>query len=135
MLWYFILQVSTNGYITFGSPLIVSEPEFLPATDYDTFWSYMIAPFWADFDTTIGGTVSWELHDRSNSPDLVEAVDSLIADEYDDPNFEGSWMLVAFWENVQPSELDGVRFCHPSNCLLIISLVTALYRETHSKPF
>ena len=102
------LQVSTNGIITFGSPLISSEPEELPPTDSDAFWTYMIAPFWADFDTTMGGTVSWEMHSRQNSPALVATVDSFIAVEFGDQTFEGSWMLVAFWENVQPSELTNV---------------------------
>lgn len=95
--------------MTFGSPLIASEPEALPATtNVDTFWTYLIAPFWADFDTTSGGTVSYEIHDRQNSPDLVGRVDSFLANEYGDSDFQGSWMLVAFWENVQSSELTDV---------------------------
>ena len=80
----------------------------------------MIAPFWANFDTRIGGAVSWELHNRTNSLALVAAVDLFIQTEYGDLNFQGSWMLVVFWENVQPSELDEVRFCHFFNHLLII---------------
>ena len=56
----------------------------------------------------MGGLVSWELHTRTNSFSLVTMVDSFIADEYGDENFEGSWMLIAFWENVQPSDLTNV---------------------------
>ena len=47
--------------------------------------------------------MSYEVHDRQNSPTLVETVDSFIANEYGDSNFEGNWILVAFWENVEPS--------------------------------
>ena len=97
------LQVSTNGIITFGSPLFESEPEAFPPDDTDTFWTYIIAPFWADFDTTMGGAASWEIHDREHSSSLMAMVDTFIAEEYGDQNFEGSWMLVAFWENMQPS--------------------------------
>lgn len=103
--------------MTFGVPLITSEPEFLPPTDGDTFWTYLIAPFWADFDTTIGGTVSYEVHDRQNSPSLVERVDSFIANEYGDNNFFGSWMLIAFWENVEPSGPTDVSII----CLKLVS--------------
>lgn len=35
-------------------------------------------------------------------------VDSFIREEYGDADYTGTWMLVAFWENVQPSELDNV---------------------------
>ena len=79
----------------------------------------MIAPFWANFDTTMGGAVSWELHDSSNSPLLVQTVDSFIEVEYGDQNFEGSWMLVVFWENVQPSEQTQVSFCFPLPGILL----------------
>lgn len=104
-----MLQVATDGYITFGTPLIDEVPEAFPPDDADVFWRYMVAPFWANFDTTMGGTVSWELHTREGSPSLVAMVDSFIAGEYGDSNFEGSWMLVAFWENVQPSDLTTVK--------------------------
>ena len=70
----------------------------------------MVAVFWADFDTTIGGSVSWELHDRANSLALVQTVDSFIAGEYGDSTFEGSWMLVAHWENVEPSDNTNVKY-------------------------
>ena len=67
-----------------------------------------MAPFWADFDTSTHGTVSWEIHDRQNSPALMSMVDNFIGDEYGDEIFEGSWMLVAFWENMKPSGLTAV---------------------------
>lgn len=98
----------TDGYITFGMQLITSEPDVLPSDDVDTFWTYLIAPFWADFDTSLGGTVSYEIHDSFISPNLVERVDSFIANEYGDSDFVGDWMFIAFWENVQPSGLIDV---------------------------
>ena len=101
-------QVSTNGLITFGSFRLNSEPERFPTADADTFWTFIVAPFWADFDTTVGGTVLWEIHNSTNSLDLLMQVDNFIRDEYGDADYTGTWMLVAFWENVQPSELDNV---------------------------
>ena len=98
------VQVGTDGYITFGQPLIDEEPEAFPPDNNEVFWTYMVAPFWANFDTTQGGIVSWSVHTRESSLLLVTTVDDFITNEYGDSNFEGSWMLLAFWENVQPSD-------------------------------
>lgn len=68
----------------------------------------MVAPFWADFDTTMGGSISWEIHDNISSPALVGQVNSFVQGEYGDQTFQGSWMLVAFWQNVQPSDQSEV---------------------------
>lgn len=89
---------------------MISEPEVLPTTDADIFWTYMVAPFWADFETTSSGVVSWEVHDRTNSEMLLARVDDFIEIEYGDANYEGSWMLVAFWENVTSAEDDNVSY-------------------------
>ena len=56
----------------------------------------------------MGGEVSWELHTRESSPSLLETVDSFLAAEYGDTEFMGSWILVANWQNVQPSDLTTV---------------------------
>lgn len=105
-----IFQVNTNGYISFGRPLIQGPPEGFPPESVDAFWTYMVAPFWADFDTTMAGNVSWEVHNSDNSLALVRSVDAFIAVEGGDASFESSWMLVGFWENVQPSTVSNVKF-------------------------
>ena len=72
-----------------------------PSTTSDVFWRYIAAAFWADWETVRGGSISWEIHNRTESRDLLEQVDNLIQVEYGDTNFTGSWMLVSFWENVR----------------------------------
>ena len=101
MSWILILfHVTTNGLVSFGRPFTTSSPEVFPSTDSDIFWRYIAAAFWANWDTSDSGTVSWELHTRQHSEDLLESVDTLIQVEYGDTNFTGLWMLVSFWENV-----------------------------------
>ena len=108
------MQVSTNGYITFGSFLINTEPELFPTTNSETFWTFFVAPFWANFDTSLGGMVSWELHDQQNSSSLLADVDDFISGEYGDADFSGAWMLVTFWEGVLPSGLENLDGIHVS---------------------
>ena len=95
------LQVSTNGAISFGQAFLNSNPEVFPSSSGEVFWSYLAAPFWADISTTQSGSVSWEIHENLESPDLLAQVDNLIQQEYGDLNFNGLWMLIGFWENVQ----------------------------------
>ena len=92
--------MSTNGLISFGRPFTSSSPELFPSTQTDIFWRYIAAAFWADWDTSDGGTVSWELHTSLESENLLRRVDTLIQSENGDTNFTGSWMLVSSWENV-----------------------------------
>ena len=92
--------MSTNGLVSFGRAFTSSSPELFPSTESNIFWRYIAAIFWADWDTTNSGVVSWELHTSSESELLVNQVDTLIQMEYGDTNFTGLWMLVASWENV-----------------------------------
>lgn len=94
------MQVSTNGLVSFGRPFTDRDPETFPSDTSDVFWRYIAAAFWADWLTLTSGNVSWELHTALSSRSLLEEVDDLIQREYGDTNFTGSWMLVAFWENV-----------------------------------
>ena len=96
----FCMQVSTDGLVSFGRPFTSSSPEIFPSTISDVFWRYTAAAFWADWDTSDMGVVSWELHTSAESGYLLDQVDSLIQVEYGDNNFTGAWMLVAIWENV-----------------------------------
>ena len=92
-------QVSTNGLVSFGRSISSADPQLFPTSTPEVYWSYILAPFWADLDTTEGGMVSWELHDMSHSPQLLDTVNTFIQ-TLNDVNFTGSWMLVTFWEDV-----------------------------------
>lgn len=48
----FVLQVNTNGVVSFGSALSTYPSESLPVTG-----TAFVAPFWADIDTSTNGSV------------------------------------------------------------------------------
>ena len=91
--------METNGYISFGRRFSLPVPVLFPSTSPDVFWSYIVAPFWADLQTTLGGSVSWEILDIAYTPEVFDQVNVFIKN-IKDVNFNGTWMLVAFWENV-----------------------------------
>ena len=77
------------------------------------------------------GIVAWEIHNSSLSPDLLEQVDMFINDEYGDEYFNGTWMVVGFWEDLVASEVDSdVSFTSLQQILCMCSL----FRITHFKP-
>ena len=63
-----------------------------------------MAPFWANFDTTLGGSVKWEIHQSSSSADVIH-VSNFIQSQHGVVGFIGSWMLVGSWENMNVSYL------------------------------
>ena len=130
------MQVSTNGMITFGRSFEESTPEDFPPTDADTFWRYIVAPFWADFNTTIYGSVSYELYTSNSSADILNQVNQLIQLEYGDDSFIGDWMLAGYWENVtSPFSINFVsvlcsfkQYMHNDSMYVII-----IHRPAHFK--
>ena len=92
--FFIYYKVSTNGAITFGEALENQSPEQFPLT----FWSFLIAPLWVNVNTMAGGNVLWEIYDSS---ELLAMVDMLIQQEQGDSTFNGLWMLVASWEDVE----------------------------------
>ena len=86
--------MSTNGAITFGEALGNRSPEQFPLS----FWSFLVTPLWVNINTTRGGNVLWEIYENS---ELLSMVNTLIQQEQGDVDFNGIWMLVASWENVE----------------------------------
>ena len=52
----------------------------------------------------------WEIHNRTLSPDMFDLVDDFIEEEYGDGYFNGTWMLISFWEDLVASETNS----HPA---------------------
>ena len=60
---------------------------------------YLVAPFWDDVDIREGnGEISYEIHDSGYYLDHVSGFIRAIAPS----NFQGTWMLVAYWDAVHP---------------------------------
>ena len=64
-------------------------------------YRYVVAPFWADIDTTYGGHVLYQTY-TTGSYELRQV--SCFVSNMMRVAFSGSWMLVAEWEDVP---LDG----------------------------
>ena len=62
---------------------------------------YIVAPFWADHDTSVGGQVSFEVHNSSSGTPtaLLTRVNAYIRQQLQ-TDFRGTWMLIAEWREV-----------------------------------
>ena len=79
------------------------DAELFPTTNPNIYWDFVVAPFWSDADLRLEGRASWEIHDLMQSEELVNAISVFIQQNYDGAeNFSGTWMIVAFWEDVHP---------------------------------
>ncbi len=86
-------QVNTNGLLSFGRP----EPEYSP-DHFPLLGPELVAPFWADVDTTGSGKVSYR--DTSNQT-LLERTRLDIQRYFEDSRrFEPSFLFIATWEQV-----------------------------------
>ena len=65
-----------------------------------------MAPFLFDTDITEGGQIVYEVHTVTTSQSILSEVDSLI-NEHAQTQFNGEWLLVATWDSVPPSSVDG----------------------------
>ena len=102
------LQVSENGAISFANPWPYSSPSRFPTNWYWTRNQYVLAPFWSDNDIRRSGSVRYAnitLGDSRHDNKLIKTVSRFIRYQHDDAamqNFEGQWMLVAYWDGVHP---------------------------------
>ena len=98
--WYFInkslLQVNSNGHITFLGPVSTFVPQQLPlANDLQ-----LIAPFWADSDTRNpeSGLVWYRI--TSDRDVLDRAKEDIRRGFRNQESFEPLWLLIATWDHV-----------------------------------
>ena len=107
----FIQQISTNGLISFDTPVTtffnVPFPSFLVNF-------YVIAPFWDDINTNNGGTISYETYEQGS--EVMSDVSYYVSNRIG-RDFVGYWMIVVFWDEVRPfsffslsSEVSLIRF-------------------------
>ena len=68
----------------------------------------MLAPFWSDNDIRRAGSVRYasiSLGATSGGDELITRISAFIRHQNSDANeqnFNGEWMLVAFWDRVHP---------------------------------
>ena len=92
---YFLLQISSNGLISFGREYEEFIPNPFPISQF------VVAPYWDDITLISSGSVQYELINRTggSSVHLLDQVEQFISQEVGN-NFRASWMLVARWINV-----------------------------------
>ena len=90
------LQIAVNGLISFdepyGSSFNVPFPGFVG-------FRYLVAPFWDDANIVGGrGQISYEVHESGY---LLDHVNAYIRAQRPS-EFQGTWMLIVFYDAVQP---------------------------------
>ena len=90
---YSCFKVSSNGLLSFDKSLDFFRPILFPNSSQ---YSYIVAPFWADHDPRPAGQVSYEVHQEDADLSTVNR----FLKQHTGTEFEGSWMLVAYWDNV-----------------------------------
>ncbi|XP_033127113.1 sushi domain-containing protein 2-like [Anneissia japonica] len=104
--FYESLYVNTNGVISFEGVVNDYTPDPFPLMDT---WP-MIAPFWADVDTTNGGAIYYREMVRKDDEKLAQSIDRIIrGNDVTQANFELIWMFVATWDQVAFYVLDQPR--------------------------
>ena len=101
------IQVATNGLVSFGTAFTSFVP--VPfSNDSDSFGTFVAAPYWADIDNSFTGEIWYETHtagsgeNSTESNALLEQVSAFIRVQQGVPSFNGSWMLVATWNESFP---------------------------------
>lgn len=86
--------MNTNGVISFLQGVSTFTPDPFPIAND----ARMIAPFWADIDTTRGGTVWYR---ETTDAVLLDRATDEVRNNY--PNFfrfKASWVFIATWDRV-----------------------------------
>ncbi|XP_030834981.1 sushi, nidogen and EGF-like domain-containing protein 1 [Strongylocentrotus purpuratus] len=92
------MQVNNNGVISFLVSVSQFTPDPFPLDD----GRRLLTPFWADIDTTNGGTLSYRqvLRFAQNDAIFLEADDIIRASFVDMRDFVSSWMYITTWDSV-----------------------------------
>jgi hypothetical protein len=105
-----LIQVSVNGFVTFGQPLMNPQPKLIPTVNNVP----MLAPFWADIDLTAGpGKVYYREYNRVTDDDSIDPLigtDQLVfamAERHvqtamGDTGFYPTSVIVITWQAVSP---------------------------------
>lgn len=99
-----ILQVGTNGIISFDTPFYSHMSVQFPGATTDISSAYLIAPFWDDFDIRREGNIYYEIHSTNSSSEsalLIDRVSEFISNR-SGADFNGNWMLVTQWNATPP---------------------------------
>ena len=70
------MQVSTNGFFSFGEGAVYNTPQLFSSSSPFT---YIVAPFWANNDISNRvGNITYEVHTTVNSPRYITLVENAL---------------------------------------------------------
>ena len=91
---YYIVQVNNNGIISFGNSFSQFNPTRFPRNATQA----LIAPYWADADTSTNGSGTVFFRETTN-PTLLQRASRDIQDGLSVP-FTPSYLLIATWDSI-----------------------------------
>ena len=99
--------MNVNGVVSFGDSFSFYRPILFPAYRARLFYAYAVAPFWSDIGISIRGQVSWEILTPgvSSFGDRYFSMVSQFIQNTQGVAFEGSWMMLANYDEVPPFSL------------------------------
>ena len=80
-------------------------------TQEDTYTG-VVSPFFSENDPS-SGSISYEIHQGGSSQTILSTVNQIV-NQHTNASFNGSWALVATWNNVQQNAGNNVSFPHIS---------------------
>lgn len=97
--------MSTNGILSFGVEFPHFLPSLFPTESAATYYDFAIAPYWADHDARLHGTVSWESYstgDNAATDDIIARVNEFVNTNTDEVDFTGNFVFVGNWREMHP---------------------------------
>ena len=95
--------MGNNGLLSFNTSYDSFFNEAFPGFVSDR---YLVAPFWGDVDTTVTGQVLYEVYESEYAIDYVSA----FLRRRNPSDFQGTWMMIAYWDRVLPYSFFGTAF-------------------------
>ena len=111
-----MLQVSSNGFITFGYPYASYIPKQFPISQSLS----IVAPFWSDVDISDGiGNIYYHVYAETQSPLIARANEelALFTGEF---MINTTWLMVVTWDGV-PQFLGSLVKVRNDLCVAAIS--------------
>ena len=95
---YSFFQISSDGLISFGKPVVYSYPAKFPSNYAGIRNAYLVAPFWIFNDIRTTGSVSYA---TITDKDALQLVSKNISNYYN-TTFSAKWMLAVQWKGIHP---------------------------------
>lgn len=98
------IQVNTDGVLTFtNKSLPFSNDKFPINTDYE-----IIAPFWADVDTTGTGDITYR---KTTDANLLQRANDHVKRAFPTVTFLPKYLFIATWDHVGFFEAQTMKVC------------------------